>query len=542
MRRRDGPLIAAFCAVTAVLVVLAAHVPDDTFVGGDSGVKLVAVRNAITYPTRPLPIAPPVVNGVPLLSMMDPFFVPHADHADAVTTIAFPLMTAPFYRLFGLRGLYVLPLIGLLAALLALVATARSLGWTHAGAAVFLLLLTLTPLLFYGLEFWEHTCAAALAYAGTAVFFRPARTTRGLLAAGALLGGAIVLRPEAICFVAALPIADRCLASSARPRELLVLFAGVAIAVIPLFAYNLVHFHSLTGLHLGRSVVALDANYLPSHVAIAHEWLSTAGMFPTVVVIAAIAVALVQLRGSLPGDTFVRAGVIAAAVVAVLAARRAFTVDSIWSVFPAGLLVFFSVGSPGGPRALAVLALVDTALVLATTPNDGGAQWGPRYLLLATGPAALSVCWMLADVWRRRAWIGIAAAIVLVMACLGVQRYAFKDLRSTKEGYKHLQDLVVDAARDGLVLTDVWWLDQVAGTNGPPPVFLYAPTDRLGDAARRLDEIGVRALLVVTAADDVNAARQIRETTFTVMDERRADSFALTSLSLAKRSTPASGR
>jgi hypothetical protein len=149
---------------------------------------------------------------------------------------------------------------------------------------------------------------------------------------------------------------------------------------------------------------------------------------------------------------------------------------------------------------------------------------------------------MLADVWRRRAWIGIAAAIVLVMACLGVQRYAFKDLRSTKEGYKHLQDLVVDAARDGLVPTDVWWLDQVAGTNGPPPVFLYAPTDRLGDAARRLDEIGVRALLVVTAADDVNAARQIRETTFTVMDERRADSFALTSLSLAKRSTPASGR
>ncbi|HVW04972.1 MAG TPA: hypothetical protein VHB78_08170 [Vicinamibacterales bacterium] len=269
MRRRDWPLSAASCAVTALLALLASYVPVDTFVGGDSGVKLTAVRTAVAHPARPLAIAPPVVAGVPLLSMMDPFFVPHDNHADAVTSVAFPLMTAPFYALFGLRGLYVLPLIGLLAALLALVAMARSLGWTHAGAAVFLLLLTLTPLLFYGLEFWEHTCAAALAYAGTAVFLRPARTTRGLLAAGILLGGAIVLRPEAICFVAALPIADRCLASSARPRELLVLFAGVAIAVAPLFAYNLAHFHSLTGLHLGRSVVALDANYLPSHLAIA---------------------------------------------------------------------------------------------------------------------------------------------------------------------------------------------------------------------------------------------------------------------------------
>jgi hypothetical protein len=536
MRRRDWPLSAAFCAVTALLVLLASYVPADTFVGGDSGVKLTAVRTAVAHPARPLAIAPPVVAGVPLLSMMDPFFVPHGDHADAVTTTVFPLMTAPFYALVGLRGLYILPLIGLLAALLALVAMARSLGWTRAGAAVFLLLLTLTPLLFYGLEFWEHTCAAALAYAGTAVFFRPARTTRRLFAAGVLLGSAIVLRPEAICFVAAVPIADRCLAKSARPRELLVLFAGVAIAVAPLFAYNLVHFHSVTGLHLGRSVVALDANYLPSHVAIAHEWLSTASGFPTVIIIAAIAIALVRLRSTLPGDTFLRAGVIAAAVVAVLAARRAFTVDSIWSVFPAGLLVFFSVGAPGGPRALAVLALVDTALVLATTPNDGGAQWGPRYLLLATGPAALSVCWMLADMWRRRVWIGITAAIVLVAASLGVQRHAFKDLRSTKEGYKDLQDLVVDAARDGLVLTDVWWLDQVAGTNGPPPVFLYAPTDRLSDTARRLDEIGVRAFLVVTAEDDdEDASRQLQRTPFVAASQRRVDASALTFRSMVRR-------
>jgi hypothetical protein len=288
-------------------------------------------------------------------------------------------------------------------------------------------------------------------------------------------------------------------------------------------------------LHLGRSVVALDASYLPSRLAIAREWLSTRTVLATAVVVAAIAAAVVRARGGLRAEIPLLAGLIAAAILGVLATRRTFTVDSIWGVFPAGLLVFFSVGASGGRRVLAVLALADAAFVLATTPNDGGAQWGPRYLLLATGPAALSVCWMMADMWRRRSWMAITAAVVLVAASLGVQRHAYKDLRATKEGYGHLQDLVVDAARDGLVLTDVWWLDQIAGTNGPPPVFLYAPADQLGDAARRLDDIGVRAFLIVTAADgDADASRQLQQTPFVVASQRHADP-ALTFRSMVRR-------
>jgi hypothetical protein len=93
------------------------------------------------------------------------------------------------------------------------------------------------------------------------------------------------------------------------------------------------------------------------------------------------------------------------------------------------------------------------------------------------------------------------------------------------------------------VLTDVWWLDQIAGTNGPPPVFLYAPTDRLNDAARRLDEIGVRTLLVVTAEDDdVEVSRQLRDTAFAVASARRADPSTLTFRSLVKRDVAAPGR
>ena len=80
------------------------------------------------------------------------------------------------------------------------------------------------------------------------------------------------------------------------------------------------------------------------------------------------------------------------------------------------------------------------------------------------------------------------------------------------------------------------FLDQIAGTNGPPPVFLYAPTERLGDAARRLDGIGVRALLVVTAEDDDGeASRQLQHTPFVLVSQRRADPSAFTFRSMVRR-------
>lgn len=56
-----------------------------------------------------------------------------------------------------------------------------------------------------------------------------------------------------------------------------------------------------------------------------------------------------------------------------------------------------------GRSFLAATALVDTILVVATAPNDGGVQWGARYLLFGCIPLSVLAADGLAWMWRQRA-------------------------------------------------------------------------------------------------------------------------------------------
>ena len=84
--------------------------------------------------------------------------------------------------------------------------------------------------------------------------------------------------------------------------------------------------------------------------------------------------------------------------------------------------------------------------MLLTAPNDGGAQWGPRYLLFAYVPLAIlasdAAPFARRDSWtkvgRSRAKRIAAAGIVsiLVMAGAWSQRAAYRTLRGTKAKYR----------------------------------------------------------------------------------------------------------
>src|SRR6476661_6306442 len=95
-----------------LVLILAGNLRPDAFFAGDPGVKLIAARNALAHPSRPFEIPLPIVAGSPL-PFVDPFFARHGDHAHAVTSELFPLLTAPLIALFGLRGAYLLPALGL---------------------------------------------------------------------------------------------------------------------------------------------------------------------------------------------------------------------------------------------------------------------------------------------------------------------------------------------------------------------------------------------------------------------------------------------
>src|SRR5512144_1259327 len=78
-----------------VLFVLQSGLRADSFFVGDPGIKLIVAKHAIARPDHPLDIPLPVI-GRESLPYVEPFFEVHADHAHAVTSDLFPLVTAPF--------------------------------------------------------------------------------------------------------------------------------------------------------------------------------------------------------------------------------------------------------------------------------------------------------------------------------------------------------------------------------------------------------------------------------------------------------------
>jgi hypothetical protein len=108
--------------------VLSRGLPPEGFSAGDPGIKLIAARQAIAHPDRPFEIDLPAIAGTPT-PFVDPLYKVHGDHAHALQSPLFPLVSAPPLAWLGLRGA--------ISAVLA------------------------CPVFFYAFEIWEHVPAMA---------------------------------------------------------------------------------------------------------------------------------------------------------------------------------------------------------------------------------------------------------------------------------------------------------------------------------------------------------------------------------------------
>src|SRR5579862_53854 len=158
-----------FAATAVVVLLLVLGLPARTFYAGDSGIKLIVARNAIAHPAHPLDVDLPRVGGTPV-DLVDPFFHVQGGHARAATPDLFPLLIAPLIAAFGLRAAYLLPAAGFLLALWMIPSIGLALDGRRSRTLMLLTTGLCTPLLFYGLELWEHTLAVGVAAAGTLLF------------------------------------------------------------------------------------------------------------------------------------------------------------------------------------------------------------------------------------------------------------------------------------------------------------------------------------------------------------------------------------
>jgi len=429
MMRRPLALALVLAVFSILLAVLASGLRPDAFFVGDPGVKLIAARNALRFPAHPLNIPLPHIAGA-AAPHVEPFFAVHGDHSHAITSELFPLLSAPFLTAFGLRGVYVLPAFGFIAALAACAWLARVLDARRDPALVAAVAGLGTPYLFYGLEFWEHMPAVALGVSGAALLLQAARQAHGqqpsmttTFGAGLLLGSATVLRPEAACFAVAVAAASRTLVYRPTWRALAVAALGAVAALLPLALYSWLHFGTPVPGHVATNAALIGGNWLSDRAQLAADWL---------------------LPSLWSGDGPER-------------------YSGFWRVAPAAVL---------GPIALLrrpernerffllTAAMVTVALVILVSPNAGGGQWGPRYLLFAYVPLTLLAA-DLAQGLPRRTW-RTAVLTGAFVVCILVQRTAYGQLRGTKQTYGRITDFVAAQVEPGgNVVTDVWWLDQI---------------------------------------------------------------------------------
>jgi hypothetical protein len=180
---------------------------------------------------------------------------------------------------------------------------------------------------------------------------------------------------------------------------------------------------------------------------------------------------------------------------------------SVWRVAPAGILALVPLPSSGDRRRrpfLAAVAAGTIGLTVMTAPNDGGSQWGPRYLLPAFVPLAVLAADALEGAVARRREAGLLAAVLVLAGPAWVQRASYKSLRDAKVTYGRVLEFVRTTAPPGSwVVSDRWWLDQIAAAASDERVFLYAANDQAGAGIlRHLDEGHVSSVTVIRGREE----------------------------------------
>jgi hypothetical protein len=316
-----------------------------------------------------------------------------------------------------------------------------------------------------------------------------------------LVGGlcaalAIQLRPEAATAVLAVLIIALI---RRRPRTLIgAAGAGLAIGLGPLALYNYAHFGTPAGPHVAVNLSTVSMDWWRQRVAHLTVWFMPSRTYM------ARAFLVFALGWALARYTRWRnVGFAVCCFIAIgLAfeeARRHEVHENFFRVFPVGLLAFLPLAawSPAR-RDLWIWCGVTFVGCLIAAPNDGGGQWGPRYLQLVV-PAL--VCLGLDGLasttaprtvaWATGAWV--------IAAGLFVSYQAVHELREAKlVSHTLVQRTAADAQGASFILTDVWWLATYHAAAIDYRRILFV--ESAAEAAPLVDALAPAELLIVTGA------------------------------------------
>ena len=189
---------------------LQGQVADGVYFSGDGGLKALLAKQLASSELRfdlAVPEAPWIQelwNGG-LYPYEEPYVYQVAGKYYITFPYTFPLVTAPFYALFGYRGLYIIPLVSCWITWIVFYLDCLRLKLNNLVTALGLICLIFSSYLtIYSAMYWEHTLAVALAFSGLSLWFFSNNVSTSAIEtilSGVLIGLAVWFRPEFVCVV-----------------------------------------------------------------------------------------------------------------------------------------------------------------------------------------------------------------------------------------------------------------------------------------------------------------------------------------------------
>lgn len=448
----------------------------------------------------------------------------------------FAIVSSIPYRLFGFRGLGLLPLICGLLVLPAVATLAGLMGASRGAQRLAVGIAGLgTPLWFYSLNFWEHTPTLCLGIWSLVLLLRHLRDgeSRPLVYSAVLAGLSIYLRADMLLFAAAM-IVLLVIAHRKAPRVIGLHLAAFVVTLTPLLVFQWRALGNPLGLHLAANptlagsmggypasrMMAFRELLLNTH---ANPWISAVTAAPFLILLALFP-RVPERRSDVTG--LLVAGLGIAAGLTILAGQVGST-SPMWGLsssnglFAVSAVLILGLLREGRARAAATVPVITPhAARSERNPADDlrflvplyvllycglapanliGIHWGCRFLMplypILAVMAACTIARMLAGGPRRTLRIGAVAALLALS--LAAQVYSIH-LLVKRVAFSARLNRIVAERPERVVVVNGWFLPQdLAPSFLSKTIFLaQRPEDFEGIATLLAGSKEDRALLI----------------------------------------------
>jgi hypothetical protein len=525
----------ALVAVVGTLYVgiVLALAPYHGFWSGDGGVKLWQMEAWITNDWRTPWAAYADVNVAfdpdhSLAPLGAPFATWDGNRVVTIYTLPYVFVSSLLLAAGGRLALYVPPL----AAGVGGLALAACIGRRFSDRVAFFAVLALglaTSWLFYSVTFWGHTVAGLLVWAALALalpdWSEPASRARAGIAAGLCLGASVLVRPEAVASVLAL--ASVLVVQRSAWSKLAWLALGLALAGLAGWVYQAAVVGQVIGGQAAMNFApsafesrlwSIDCLAEMSQMVVESRRLGVlviAAGGLGVFVLARVYRRLRPANAARVGPAVECLGLVLVAVgVVVLVLRGHHPIDLLFGA-PVACLAFLGPGrrveaaaaEGRWRRQLAAWCALVAVLSIVLGRQNGGWQWGPRYLAPLLGPLVL----LAVERWQRleretRSALGRyalwAALAALVAAGAVVQGVGVVKLWHVRAGNGALARAMLSQPPPDVVVTDLWFVPQIAPqVYGEAPLLVVRTPEQWDELDGRLAAQGVERVRLVRLSE-----------------------------------------